>query len=34
VSYGKERPVAAGSNDQSWALNRNGWTQIVSGATS
>jgi len=34
VSYGKERPVAAGSNDQSWALNRNGWTQIVSGVTS
>lgn len=34
VSYGKERPVAAGSNEQSWALNRNGWTQIVSGATS
>jgi peptidoglycan-associated lipoprotein len=34
VSYGKERPVVAGSNDQSWALNRNGWTQIVSGATS
>ncbi len=34
VSYGKERPVVAGSNEQSWALNRNGWTQIVSGATS
>lgn len=34
VSYGKERPLAAGSDDQSWALNRNGWTQIVSGATS
>ncbi|MBA4337978.1 MAG: peptidoglycan-associated lipoprotein [Hyphomonas sp.] len=34
VSYGKERPVAGGSNEQSWALNRNGWTQIVSGATS
>jgi peptidoglycan-associated lipoprotein len=34
VSYGKERPVVAGSNDQSWALNRNGWTQVVSGATS
>jgi len=34
VSYGKERPVVAGSNDQSWALNRNGWTQIVSGVTS
>lgn len=34
VSYGKERPIAAGSDEQSWALNRNGWTQIVSGATS
>ncbi|WP_291197957.1 peptidoglycan-associated lipoprotein Pal [Hyphomonas sp.] len=34
VSYGKERPVVAGSDEQSWALNRNGWTQIVSGATS
>jgi peptidoglycan-associated lipoprotein len=34
VSNGKEKPVAAGSNDQAWSLNRNGWTQIVSGATS
>ncbi len=34
VSYGKERPIAAGSNEQSWAQNRNAWTQIVSGATS
>ncbi len=34
VSYGKERPVAGGSNDESWAMNRNAWTQIVSGATS
>jgi len=34
VSYGKERPIAAGSDEQSWALNRIGWTQIVSGATS
>jgi peptidoglycan-associated lipoprotein len=34
VSYGKERPVAAGTNEESWALNRNGWTQIVSGVTS
>lgn len=34
VSYGKERPIAAGSNDESWAMNRNAWTQIVSGATS
>ena len=34
VSYGKERPIVAGSDDQSWALNRNCWTQIASGATS
>ncbi|MFN3315003.1 MAG: OmpA family protein, partial [Hyphomonas sp.] len=34
VSYGKERPIAGGSNEQSWAQNRNAWTQIVSGATS
>ena len=34
ISYGKERPIAAGSNEESWALNRNGFTQIVSGTTS
>lgn len=34
VSYGKERPLADGSNEEAWALNRNGFTQIVSGATS
>lgn len=34
ISYGKERPIAAGSNEQAWALNRNGHTQIVSGANS
>ena len=34
ISYGKERPIAAGSDEQSWALNRNGFTQIVSGSTS
>ncbi|MGE6696975.1 peptidoglycan-associated lipoprotein Pal [Hyphomonas sp. NPDC076900] len=34
VSYGKERPIAGGSNEESWAMNRNAWTQIVSGATS
>ncbi len=33
ISYGKERPIADGSNDRAWALNRNGFTQIVSGAT-
>jgi len=30
VSYGKERPIAAGSNEQAWALNRNGFIQVVS----
>jgi len=33
VSYGKEKPIAAGSNDQAWAQNRNGFTQIVSGVS-
>ena len=33
ISYGKERPIAAGSNEESWARNRNGHTAIVSGAT-
>lgn len=32
VSYGKERPIDGGSNEASWALNRNGFTEIVSGA--
>ncbi len=32
VSYGKERPIAPGSDDAAWALNRNGHTQIISGA--
>lgn len=32
VSYGKERPIALGSNDDSWAQNRNGFTQLISGA--
>ena len=32
VSYGKERPVDARSNEAGWALNRNGHTNIVSGA--
>ncbi|MEP1144929.1 MAG: peptidoglycan-associated lipoprotein Pal [Henriciella sp.] len=31
VSYGKERPIALGSNDGSWAQNRNGFTQLISG---
>lgn len=34
ISYGKERPIAAGSDEQAWAVNRNGFTQIISGATS
>nr|WP_321360015.1 peptidoglycan-associated lipoprotein Pal [uncultured Hyphomonas sp.] len=34
ISYGKERPIAAGSDEAAWALNRNGFTQIVSGTTS
>lgn len=32
ASYGKERPIDAGSNEAAWALNRNGFTQIISGA--
>ncbi len=32
VSYGKERPIDGGSTDAAWAKNRNGFTQIVSGA--
>lgn len=31
VSYGKERPLALGSNDSAWAQNRNGFTQLISG---
>jgi peptidoglycan-associated lipoprotein len=31
ISFGKERPIAAGSNEDSWARNRNGHTAIVSG---
>ena len=31
VSYGKERPIAGGNDSQSWAQNRNGFTQLVSG---
>ncbi len=34
VSYGKERPIATQANEAAWALNRNGFTQILSGATS
>ncbi|MEO1552594.1 MAG: peptidoglycan-associated lipoprotein Pal [Pseudomonadota bacterium] len=31
VSYGKERPLALGSTEASWAQNRNGFTQLISG---
>jgi len=29
VSYGKERPVALGDNEESWSLNRRGVTVVV-----
>ena len=32
VSYGKERPIDPRSTEEAWAINRNGHTQIVSGA--
>ena len=32
ISYGKERPVALGSNDAAWAQNRRGVTTISGGA--
>lgn len=34
VSYGKERPIDPRSNEEAWALNRNGHTAITSGASS
>ncbi len=34
VSYGKERPIATGSDEGAWAQNRNAHTGIVSGAVS
>jgi len=33
VSYGKERPIAGGTDNQSWAQNRNGFTQLISGVS-
>ncbi|WP_372706252.1 peptidoglycan-associated lipoprotein Pal [Brevundimonas sp.] len=33
ISYGKERPIAAGSTEDAFARNRNAHTAIVSGAT-
>jgi peptidoglycan-associated lipoprotein len=32
VSYGKERPIDGRSNEEGWARNRNGYTNLVSGA--
>ena len=32
ISFGKERPIAEGSSEDSWARNRNAHTAIVSGA--
>ena len=32
ISYGKERPIAEGANEDAWARNRNAHTAIVSGA--
>jgi peptidoglycan-associated lipoprotein len=32
VSYGKERPIDPGTGEDAWSHNRNGHTQIVSGA--
>lgn len=34
VSYGKERPIDPRSVEEAWSVNRNGHTQIVSGAVS
>ncbi len=33
ISYGKERPIAAGSTEEAFARNRNAHTAIVTGAT-
>lgn len=32
ISYGKERPIADGANEEAWARNRNAHTAITSGA--
>lgn len=32
ISFGKERPIAEGSNEAAWAQNRNARTAIASGA--
>ncbi|HEV2364789.1 MAG TPA: peptidoglycan-associated lipoprotein Pal [Caulobacteraceae bacterium] len=33
VSYGKERPIDPGDNEEAWAKNRNAHTDITEGAT-
>jgi peptidoglycan-associated lipoprotein len=33
VSYGKERPIDPGDNEQAWAKNRNGHTALTGGAS-
>ena len=32
ISYGKERPLDPGSDEQAWARNRNAHTAITAGA--
>lgn len=34
VSYGKERPIDPRSNEEGWARNRNGFTNLTSGGVS
>ena len=34
ISYGKERPVALGSNEQAWTQNRRGVTTVTGGSPS
>lgn len=34
VSYGKERPIDARSNEEGWARNRNGFTNLTTGGFS
>ena len=34
ISYGKERPIALGSNDQAWEQNRRGVTVVTGGSPS
>jgi peptidoglycan-associated lipoprotein len=33
VSYGKERPIDPGDNEQAWSKNRNGHTALTGGAS-